>query len=282
MHNFIYSYQHLPWHINPVAFSLGFLRIDWYSVAYLLGFGVVFLLLEYRIKKSENNFDFNTSKLLDLLLYSFAGLIFGARLGYVLFYNFSYYLQNPLAIISPYDPITHQFIGIYGMSYHGGLLGVVLFAWIFSKKNKLDVLKVADFVVPAIPAGYFFGRVGNFLNGELYGRVTQKFWGMYFPTDTTGLLRHPSQIYEAMLEGIILFVFLWIFRNREIFQNKLLGLYLIGYAFFRILVEFFRQPDPQIGYLWGFLTLGQILSSAMICAGVILIFCGKKNKKVLK
>jgi phosphatidylglycerol:prolipoprotein diacylglycerol transferase len=199
-----------------------------------------------------------------------------------LFYNFSYYLQNPLAIISPYDPITHQFIGIYGMSYHGGLLGVVLFAWIFSKKNKLDVLKVADFVVPAIPAGYFFGRVGNFLNGELYGRVTQKFWGMYFPTDTTGLLRHPSQIYEAMLEGIILFVFLWIFRNREIFQNKLLGLYLIGYAFFRILVEFFRQPDPQIGYLWGFLTLGQILSSAMICAGVILIFCGKKNKKVLK
>jgi phosphatidylglycerol:prolipoprotein diacylglycerol transferase len=282
MNNFLYSYQHLPFQINPTAFSWGFLKVDWYSLMYLVGFGVVFLLLEYRIKKSENNFDFNTSKLLDLLLYSFAGLIFGARLGYVLFYNFSYYLQNPLAIISPYDPITHQFIGIYGMSYHGGLLGVVLFAWIFSKKNKLDVLKVADFVVPAIPAGYFFGRVGNFLNGELYGRVTQKFWGMYFPTDTTGLLRHPSQIYEAMLEGIILFVFLWIFRNREIFQNKLLGLYLIGYAFFRILVEFFRQPDPQIGYLWGFLTLGQILSSAMICAGVILIFCGKKNKKVLK
>lgn len=279
MNNFIYHYQHLPYYINPTAISLGFLKIDWYSVMYLVGFLTVYFLLKYRIEKKENNFFFDTSKLEDLLLYSFFGLILGARLGYVLFYNFSYYLNNPSAIISPYDPKTHQFIGIYGMSYHGGLLGVILFTWIFAKKNKINFWRLANFVIPAIPAGYFFGRVGNFLNGELYGRATQKFWGMYFPSDEFGLLRHPSQLYEVFLEGIALFVILWFLRNKKELENKFLGLYFVGYAFFRIIVEFFREPDEQIGYIFGFLTLGQILSLAMLSIGIILIFLGQKLKK---
>ncbi|MFA6159636.1 MAG: prolipoprotein diacylglyceryl transferase [Parcubacteria group bacterium] len=279
MNNFLYHYQHLPYYINPTAISLGFLKIDWYSIMYLTGFLTVYFLLKYRIRKKENNFFFDISKLEDLLLYSFFGLIIGARLGYVLFYNFSYYLNNPLAIISPYDPGTHQFVGIYGMSYHGGLIGVILFSYIFSQRNKLNFFSLANFVVPAIPVGYFFGRVGNFLNGELYGRATQKFWGMYFPSDALGLLRHPSQLYEAFSEGIILFFILWFLRNNKKAKDRMLGLYLVGYAMCRISVEFFREPDEQIGYIFSFLTLGQIFSLIMLSIGISIIFLGKKTKK---
>lgn len=281
MSNFIYHYQHLPDYINPTAISLGFLKVDWYSLMYLAGFLTVYFLLRYRIRKKENNFSFDISKLEDLLMYSFVGLVLGARLGYVLFYNFSYYLNNPMAIISPYDPISHQFIGIYGMSYHGGLVGVVLFVLIFARRNKINFWQLANFVIPAIPAGYFFGRLGNFLNGELYGRMTEKFFGMYFPQDTLGLLRHPSQLYEAFLEGIILFVILWSFRNKIEWQDKFLGMYFCGYAFFRIVVEFFRAPDEQIGYLVGFLTMGQILSLVMLVIGIGLIVYSQKIKKML-
>ncbi|HRY82594.1 MAG TPA: prolipoprotein diacylglyceryl transferase [Candidatus Moranbacteria bacterium] len=301
MDNFLYFYQHLPYNINPTAFSLGFFRVDWYSLMYIFGFLAVYLLLKYRIKREEikleeifnsqfsifNKFSNQKIKiqkkyedlLLDLLSYSFLGLIIGARLGYVLFYNFSYYWSNPLAIISPLDSAMHQFIGIYGMSYHGGLIGVILVAWIFARKNKINFFALADFVVPAIPAGYFFGRLGNFLNGELYGRVTEKFWGMYFPSDALGILRHPSQIYEAILEGIILFLVLWTLRNNEKFKDKMLGLYLLGYAICRIIAEFFREPDSQIGYIFSFLTLGQILSGIMLFFGALLIFFGSKLKK---
>ncbi|PIP28295.1 MAG: prolipoprotein diacylglyceryl transferase [Candidatus Moranbacteria bacterium CG23_combo_of_CG06-09_8_20_14_all_35_22] len=319
MNNFIYHYQHLPFWINPTIFSLGNFRIDWYPLMYLVGSLVVYLLLMYRIKRAElgpeeiTNYkllasirqDVSSSRsgqitnkaqnqkiqikknyqelIFNLLVYSFLGLILGARLGFVLFYDFSYYLNNPGAIISPFDPISGNFVGIYGMSYHGGLLGVILSAGIFFKKNKkyfrANFLELADFVVPAIPAGYFFGRMGNFLNGELYGRVTQNFWGMYFPADYLGVLRHPSQLYEAFLEGIILFLILWFLRNKKELKNKFLGLYFIGYAFFRIAVEFFREPDEQIGYIFNFLTLGQMLSLAMLMAGIILIFLGQKTKE---
>jgi phosphatidylglycerol---prolipoprotein diacylglyceryl transferase len=282
MDKFLYSYQHLPFYINPVAFSFGFFKIDWYSLMYIFGFITVYLLLKYRIKKVENNFIFDISKLLDLLLYSFLGLIIGARLGYILFYNPSFYWQNPLAIISPYDPISYEFIGIYGMSYHGGLIGVILAVWIFSKKNKINFFELANFAVPAIPAGYFFGRMGNFLNGELFGRVTDKFWGMYFPADVLRILRHPSQLYEAILEGIILFLILWFLRNKEELKDKMLGLYLLGYAICRIIAEFFREPDEQIGYIFGCLTLGQILSFIMLILGILLILYSNKFKKVLK
>ncbi len=279
MINFLYSYQRIPYHLNPVAFSVGGFFVDWYSLMYLVAFLVIHLLLNYRIREKEG--EYSKNMLLDLMLVVFVGLLIGGRLGYVLFYNFTYYWQNPLAIISPYDPVTHQFIGIYGMSYHGGLIGALVAAWIFLKVKKMDFWQWANFVAPAIPAGYFFGRIGNFLNGELYGRATGKFWGMYFPSDPYGLLRHPSELYEAILEGLVLFLILWPLRNKEKYRDQLLAFYLIGYAAMRIGAEFFREPDTQVGYLFGGLTLGQLLSLLMLIFGCALFFISRKKKKVI-
>lgn len=281
MNTFLYQYQHLLYYLNPTAFSIRSFSVGWYSLMYLAAFLAVYFLLKYRIRKNElpaEDGNFNPEKLLDFLLFIFLGLIIGARLGYVIFYNPVYYLHHLLEIISPFDG-AGNFIGLYGMSYHGGLIGVVIAAWIFCRKNKINFLNLANWAVPAIPAGYFFGRIGNFLNGELYGRVTEKFWGMYFPSDYSGYLRHPSQLYEAFLEGILLFLILWPLRNNEKVKNNLLALYLIGYALARITAEFFRMPDEQIGYIFGFLTLGQILSFLMLIFGVGLIFYGRKRKK---
>ncbi|MFA7319043.1 MAG: prolipoprotein diacylglyceryl transferase [Parcubacteria group bacterium] len=328
MSNLLYLYQHIPYNLNPVAFAVGNFAVDWYSIMYLVAFGVVYSLLKYRIKRSEGdgleitksklqisnkilastsgdscsstrggqnpkseiniekipntrNQIQNTDTLLDIMLAVFVGLLIGGRLGYVIFYNFTYYLQNPLVIISPYDAVTHQFIGIYGMSYHGGLIGAVLAGWIFIRIKRLDFWRWANFVAPAVPAGYFFGRIGNFLNGELYGRATSGFWGMYFPSDPFGLLRHPSELYEAVLEGLIIFLVLWPLRHNQKYQDKLLALYIVGYASARIIAEFFREPDVQVGYIFNSLTLGQILSSLMLVFGLWLIFVSRKRKKVV-
>lgn len=271
MTDFLSFYQHIPGYLNPVAFSIFGFPIDWYSLMYLAGFLAVYFLLRYRIKKGENNETLNTEKLLDLMIAAFFGLLVGGRLGYVLFYNFSYYAARPLEIISPFDA-SGNFVGIYGMSYHGALIGAILTGYLYVKAKKLNFLNLANFVVPAIPLGYFFGRIGNFINGELYGRVTDKFWGMYFPLDSFGLLRHPSQLYEAILEGVILFILLWSIRNNKKYKKHLLAFYLMGYGVMRIIGEFFREPDIQIGYILGFFTLGQILSAGMISLGVLLIY----------
>ena len=198
-----------------------------------------------------------------------------ARLGEILFYNFPYYAANPLAIISPFDPVTHQFIGIYGMSYHGGLIGATIASWLWARKNKISLSNWINFIVPAIPLGYFFGRLGNFINGELYGRVTTKWWGMYFPSDLIGELRHPSQLYEAFLEGIILFIILWPIRNKKWAKDNMLALYLLGYAAARIMAEFFRDPDGWIGPF----TIGQFLSLLMIIPAIFLLV--KRQKFVI-
>lgn len=283
MENFLQFYQHLPSKISSVAISIGSFKIDWYSIMYIVGFVAVYGLLKNRIKKGEDvsyNFHLTLDSIFDLLIYIFIGLIIGARLGYVFFYNFSYYAANPLAIISPFDPATHNFIGIYGMSYHGGLIGSLVATWIFSRKRKISFWDLGNFVAPAIPAGYFFGRIGNFLNGELWGNQTTSFLGMYFPGDHTGILRHPSQLYEALLEGLVLFLILWSARNKKALENNMLGLYIVGYAVVRIIVEFFREPDQQIGYIAGFLTLGQILSLAMLILGLILIYSQRRKKMI--
>ena len=208
-----------------------------------------------------------------------SGAVIGGRLGYVLFYNFTYYAQNPLAIISPYDLATGKFIGIYGMSYHGGVIGIILVAWIFTRRKKLDFWQWADFVVPAIPAGYFFGRIGNFLNLELYGRVTDSRWGMYFPSaaGTGYFLRYPSQLFEAFTEGLLLFAILWPLRNKNYFPGSSLVLYLIGYGIIRLAVEFFREPDKQIGFILDYFTLGQFFSLAMILVGVVSYFYKRRK-----
>ena len=325
MENWLYYYQHLPGHINPVAFKIGIFSINWYSIGYLVGFFVVYSLLKFRIKKGEfsaskfsifnfqfsNKFQIPNSKLskklvLDFMFYAILGVLVGGRLGYVLFYNLPYYLAHPLEIFLPIQAAGYlptgqagglQVTGIYGMSYHGGLLGVILASYIFSKKRKFNFWKWADFVVPAIPAGYFFGRIGNFLNGELYGRATEKFWGMYFPVSaetqnfSSLQLRHPSQLYEAFFEGLVLFIILWALRNGIKYKNKLFhaclsgrqvpcfALYVMGYGIFRLAIEFFREPDPQIGLIFNFLTLGQLLSLAMVVFGVIICFArAPKNR----
>jgi phosphatidylglycerol---prolipoprotein diacylglyceryl transferase len=295
MDKFINYYQHIPERLDPVAFSFGNFSVSWYALMYLVGFIIVYVILGWRIKKGELNFDeipnskfqipnksqilnikYQKDILLSFLIYVFLGLLIGARLGYVLFYDLKYYLADSLTIISPFSA-TGEFVGIYGMSYHGGLVGAVLMSWLFCRKNDLDLMEMANFVVPAIPAGYFFGRIGNFLNGELYGRITQKPWGMYFPGDSLGLLRHPSQLYEAGLEGVALFFILWTIRNHEKYGKKTLSLYIIGYAAARIIIEFFREPDSQIGYIINCFTMGQILSLVMLFAGFSLFWKMPKN-----
>ena len=276
MENCLQFYQELPLQINPLVFHFGFFQISWYSLMYLAGFFTVYRLLLWRIKKKEG--DWSKENIREFLWNAFLGVIIGGRLGYVLFYNLPFYWENPLAIISPFDQ-QGQWTGIYGMSYHGGLMGALLAALFFSRKNKLNFFSWADFIVPAVPAGYFFGRLGNFLNGELFGRITQKSWGMYFPGET--LLRHPSQLYEAFFEGIILFLILWILRNGIKYKNRLLYvpgfiLYVLGYAFFRFGIEFFRQPDEQIGLLFSFLTLGQFFSLLMAAFSLAALGLWKK------
>lgn len=279
MVNFLTLYQHLPERISPDIFSVGPFSVEWYSLMYIAAFLTVYFILTYRLKKREANF--SRAKILDFLLYAIVGVIVGGRLGYVLFYNLPYYLHDPLAIIYPFDPATGRFVGLRGMSYHGGLIGVILASWIFVRNNKIDFWRFSDFIVPAIPAGYFFGRIGNFLNGELYGRITASPVGMYFVSDPL-VLRYPSQLFEATLEGLLLFCLLWFLRNKKFAQDYLLILYLVGYGLLRFAAEFFRQPDPQIGYLFHFFTLGQILSLSMALAGGVLALIKRRKKSKIE
>lgn len=285
-----------------MAFKIGIFSVDYYSLMYILAFLTVYLLLVFRTKKKEGLY--SESLILDFMFYAILGVLIGGRLGYVLFYNFPYYLAHPLEIISPISVTSYglQVTGIYGMSFHGGLIGVILSSFLFVRKYKIDFFQWADFVVPAIPAGYFFGRIGNFLNGELYGRATEKFWGMYFPQDPLGLLRHPSQLYEAFFEGLVLFIILWVLRNAKTSNvlrtpacrqagfsldircpnGGLFALYLFMYGFFRFFIEFFREPDPQIGLIFGCLTFGQILSLVTIAAGAIIFFVREEKNRYNK
>jgi phosphatidylglycerol:prolipoprotein diacylglycerol transferase len=291
-------YQHLPQMISPVAFTVGSLAVRWYSLMYLMGFGAVWGLLQWRINRGETNGKFQISKkntnqknqkeeaefklqlkntVLDFLLAGFVGGLLGGRLGYALFYQPSYFWVHPFQLFSPFNQVTGFFEGFYGMSYHGALVGGLLGAWTFAKLKKLDFLSWADFVVPALPAGYFFGRVGNFLNGELVGRITTSKFGMHFASSPQ-ILRYPSQLLEACLEGALLFALLWKLRNQKKFSvGFLLTVYFAGYAMVRFFCEFFRQPDPQLGLLFFGLTMGQILSLVLFCFSLLWLF--SKNAK---
>lgn len=278
MKTFLEFYQHIPYLINSKIFHIGIFSFGWYALMYLVGFVTIFGLLLWRLRRGEGKI--SAEQLLDFLFFCFLGAIIGGRIGYVFFYNFSYYLSNPIAIISPFDGVTGKLVGIYGMSYHGGLIGAIIGGIILTKKYKLNFWILSDFIIPAIPAGYFFGRLGNFFNGELYGRATNCLCGMYFPDDDLKLLRYPSQLFEAFLEGVVLFLFFWSNRTKKKLEGKFLGMYFIGYASMRFLGEFFREPDVQIGFLFGGLTLGQIFSLIMFFGGMGILFW-KKRKAVL-
>lgn len=287
-------YQHIPSYIDPVAFFCGYFAIRWYSLGYLAGFTIFSGLVYWRIKKGEflideqeqlwrNNTEKDLSKVWnffwDVLLCGFVGMLLGGRLGYVLFYDLDFFWKNPWMIISPFDIKNGDYIGIYGMSYYGALMGVVLFIFIFAKVKWVDFWRIADFLAPAVAAGYFFGRLGNFLNKELIGRPTDFLGGMYFGQDN--FLRHPSQLYEALFEGLVLFGLLWLFRNKATFKGQIFFLYLIGYSFFRFILEYFRLPDQQLGLLGGILSLGQVLSLLAILIGTSAYFIFKKRLRML-
>lgn len=270
-------YQNIPQHINPIAISLGFFSVRWYAIAYLAGFLTVYLLLRWRIKRGEGII-ITKEKLLDFIFYSATGLLLGARLFFVFFYGWEYFSQHLLEIFIPYNFSSGQITGIYGMSYHGGLMGIIIAAIIFCRKNKINFWKFSDFSIPAIPAGFFFGRLGNFLNGELYGRATEKWWGMHF--DNSIILRHPSQLFEALGEGLLLFIIFWLLRNNKKMSGRFLLFYLIAYGIVRFVIEFFRQPDLQIGLILNFLTLGQVLCLMMILSA-LMIFAWKKRSSLV-
>ena len=270
-------WQTLPSKMDPVLVSIGPLTIYWYSTMYLVSFGVVYIICRKKIK--DNSFTkINLEQLEDLLSWCFIGLLIGARIGYVLFYNFEYYISNPLEIIIPFKYYNGNwfFTGIAGMSYHGGVIGVVSAIWLFSRKLKLHLFELSDFLTAAIPMGYFFGRIGNFINGELYGRVTEAPIGMYFPNAGDQSLRHPSQLYEALFEGIILYYVINFFKkHKELGFNS--GAYVVGYGFFRFFIEYFRQPDAHLGFILFNLSMGQILCIVMMLCGLYIWYIGNKK-----
>ena len=270
MSGFRYTWQHLPENIDPVIFGIGWFKLQYYGMMYVVAFGLTYFLVMYRLKR-EDRFEVSTEQAKDLLLNMLLGLIIGARLGYVIFYQFSYYIGRPLEIFLPFsfgNGIT--FTGISGMSYHGGLIGVLFAAWLYIHKHGLSYRAMCDLIAPVAPLGYTFGRLGNFINGELYGRMTSSPIGMYFPLSPERTLRHPSQLYEAFFEGIFLFAVLWSIRKKNLPQGSLLAIYLMGYGVVRFFIEYFREPDAHLGFVLFSFSMGQILCLLMINTGLLL------------
>ncbi len=255
------------------------MEVRWYGLMYVVAFSVVYYLALYRIKTEK--FAYAKEVIADFMFWAIIGILVGGRLGYVLFYNLPVFLSDPLRIVLPFTLSGgFQYTGIFGMSYHGGAIGLLLATLLFCRRRKLNFWQVVDFFCPIIPLGYTFGRLGNFINGELWGRVTSMPWGMYFPLDSTNQLRHPSQLYEAFFEGIVLFVILWNLRKKSRFDGFLLSAYLIGYGAIRFFIEFFREPDPQLGFIAGPFTMGQVLCFVMILGGIIVFYQRKQKGNV--
>ena len=251
---------------DPVAFQILSFEIRWYSLAYIFGIIIGWSLCKkIFIKNSDISEKFD-----DYITYLIIGIILGGRLGYVIFYNFNYYSHNILDILKIWQG---------GMSFHGGLLGIILSSIIFAKKNNQDPFEYMDLVSLVAPIGIFFGRLANFINSELYGKTTEVLWSVTF-TKVDNLPRHPSQLYEAILEGAILFLILMYFRKKNYLTKPGLisGLFLIFYSIFRFFVEFFRVPDEQLGYLILNLSMGQIISLIFVTIGTILFYIKNENK----
>jgi len=257
--------------MNPVVFSIGNFSIQYYGLMYLVAFAIAYILALRRIR-AEDEFDMGKEELQGLITAIILGVLIGGRLGYVLFYNLAYYIRHPLTIILPFSFANgFQFTGIAGMSYHGGLIGAILGVFIFARRRRYDFFILTDLMIPCVPLGYTFGRLGNFINGELYGRVTSANIGMYFPDSLDGLLRHPSQLYEAFFEGIFLFCVLWLIKGKVRTRGALLAYYLMGYGVVRFVIEFVREPDAHLGFILLGLSMGQVLCVLMILAGFILL-----------
>ncbi|MFB6348985.1 prolipoprotein diacylglyceryl transferase [Moraxella sp. ZJ142] len=268
---------------NPVALDLGVVQLHWYGLMYLLAFAVAYFLAYSRAKSRA---DFSSEMVSDLVFFGSVGVILGGRIGYVVLYNFGEFLANPLYLFRVWEG---------GMSFHGGFVGVLFAMWYFAYKYKKAAFSVLDFIAPCVPTGLLFGRIGNFINGELWGRVSESNLShlMYFPqaanadfaligenptlqniaTNINGYLllpRHPSQIYQAISEGVLLFVLLWWFSAKPRPRYAVSALFLLGYGISRFITEFFRQPDVGYELIFGWMSKGQLYSLPMIVAGVIL------------
>jgi len=250
---------------DPVVIQLGPLAVHWYGLMYLFGFAGFYFLASYRAKhyaylKKQN---WGTDQISDLVFYGAIGAVLGGRIGYALFYKFNDYIDAPLSIFKVWEG---------GMSFHGGLLGVGLALLLFAKKSSLSFWQVADFVAPAAPIGLFFGRMGNFINQELWGKTTDLPWGMVF-SNGGPLPRHPSMLYEAILEGLLLLIIVWWFARQSRSPGQVTGVFLMFYAIFRFIVEFVRVPDEHLQYLlFNWVTMGQLLCLPMLIYGIYLRF----------
>jgi len=258
--------------IDPVAFgigsfeifgfTLGPINVHWYGLTYLAGFVAAWLIGQYRARAPHS--PLKPKQVEDLIFYGAMGVVIGGRLGYVFFYNFSAFLNDPSILVKVWEG---------GMSFHGGLIGVVVAMMMYAKKTERRFLDIMDFTAPLVPIGLGSGRIGNFIGGELWGRETDVEWGMVFPKDALELVRHPSQLYQACLEGLVLFIILFWFSRKPRPRATVSALFLIGYGCFRFIVEFVREPDAHIGYSFGWMTRGQMLSVPMVVIG-LLIFIG--------
>ena len=257
--------------LDPIIFTLGFISIRWYSLAYigwvLAGWWFGKKIINKRLQDTGQKFDLREFD--DLVTYLIISIIVGGRVGYIIFYNPGYYISNPLDIIKIWEG---------GMSFHGALIGVISGTYLFAIKRKISSLFLLDIIACVSPIGIFFGRIANFINGELVGKATNASWGVIFP-NVDMLARHPSQIYEALLEGIVLFFILNIFIFKKNYKTGSCSfLFLIFYGFFRIFSEIFREPDVQLGYLFNFFSMGTILSFLMIISGIIIFVFIRKNE----
>ncbi|MFN3163484.1 MAG: prolipoprotein diacylglyceryl transferase [Pseudohongiellaceae bacterium] len=253
--------------IDPVAISLGPLSIHWYGIMYIIAFAGAWALATYRSTRVAQ--PWTSEQISDLVFYGALGAVIGGRLGSVFFYNFDRFLQDPLWLLRVWEG---------GMAFHGGFLGVLVALYLYTRRIGRDFWSTMDFIAPLVPFGLGAGRIGNFIGGELWGRPTDVPWGMVFP-HVDNLARHPSQLYQALLEGVLLFAIVWWFSSRPRPRLAVSGLFAVCYGAFRFFVEFFRQPDEQLGYLaFGWLTMGQLLSLPMIIAGAVFLYLPVTNQ----
>ncbi len=253
----------LPYpNINPVIVQIGPLALRWYGLMYLIGLTGAYFLIKRRVERQ--NLGLTADQVYDMIVYAALGVFVGGRLGYVLFYNLSYYLEHPTKIVAVWEG---------GMSFHGGLVGVIVSLVWFAHRMGMSVYTIADLAAAVTPLGLGFGRLGNFINGELYGRPSDVPWCMVFPAGGPEC-RHPSQLYEASLEGVLLFTVLWLINRRPTPPGTILWSFLAGYGICRFIVEFFREPDAQMGVFFGGISMGQLLSTPMILIGLTMLAIG--------